>query len=65
MRIGDLTGQISDEILNLEFILQKKINFLSLLYKITVFKNYVSCKIDKLVRFWDIFLKALPGKITV
>jgi hypothetical protein len=70
MRIGDLTGEISPEIINLGFSFRDKITLLGF-----TLQNYwditaanferVITKIDTLIRFWERFFLSLPGKIVV
>ncbi len=70
MRIGDLTGRISNEILNLGFVFTDKITLLGFTlqnYGDITAANYnkITLKVDKLIRFWDRFFFSLPGKITI
>ena len=70
VRMGDLGGEIEQNILDLGFKVEKEIKLLG--FNITMDtnmaeKNYESVvtKINKTIRFWDRFYLSLPGKITV
>ncbi len=70
MRIGDLSGEISQSIRDLGFAFRDKITLLGFTlqnYGDITATNFerISSKIDGLIRFWDRFFLSLPGKIVV
>jgi hypothetical protein len=70
MRIGNLTGNISNEINELGFTFTNKLKLLGFTlanYGDMAVANYetVTQKIDDLIRFWERFFLSLPGKITI
>jgi hypothetical protein len=70
MRIGNLTGNISNEISDLGLTFTNKLKLLGFTlanYGDIAVANYetVSQKIDELIRFWERFFLSLPGKITI
>jgi hypothetical protein len=70
MRIGDLSGEISQSIRDLGFTFRDKITLLGFIlqnYGDITAANFeqISTKIDALIRFWERFFQSLPGKIAV
>jgi hypothetical protein len=70
MRIGDLSGDLSDDIINLGFTFTDKLMLLGFQlqnYGDIAASNFekIGTKIDNLIRFWERFYLSLPGKITV
>jgi hypothetical protein len=70
MRIGDLSGELSNEILSLGFTFTDKLTLLGFQlqnYGDMIASNFekIGTKIDNLIRFWSRFFLSLPGKITV
>ncbi len=70
MRIGDTSGAVSQDILDLGFTFTDKIKLLGFTLQnfgdITA-ANFegVRTKIDNLIRFWERFFLSLPGRITI
>jgi hypothetical protein len=70
MRIGDITGAVSQDILDLGFTFTDKIKLLGFTlqnYGDITAANFegVRIKIDNLIRFWERFFLSLPGRITI
>jgi len=70
MRIGDLSGEVSEEITNLGFPLTNEITVLGFVLQNQgdmVARNYekVREKIFNIIRFWERFNLSLPGKIAI
>ncbi len=70
MRIGDLSGDLTEEILSLGFTFTDKLTLLGFQlqnYGDMTAANFekIGIKIDNLIRFWERFFLSLPGKITV
>jgi hypothetical protein len=70
MRIGNLAGEIPQEILDLGFNFTNKIKLLGFTlqnYGDIIASNFehVTERIDNLTRFWERFFLSLPGKITI
>jgi len=70
MRIGNLEGEISQEILELGFPVTNEITVLGFTIQNTgnmIAKNYekVREKIFNIIRFWERFNLSMPGKITI
>jgi hypothetical protein len=70
MRIGDLSGTVRPEILELGFTFADKIKLLGFTlqnYGDMVAANFesITTKIDSITRFWERFYLSLPGRITI
>jgi hypothetical protein len=70
MRIGNLEGEIPNDILDLGFTFVDKIKLLGFTlqnYGDTTATNFeaVGIKIDNLIRFWERFFLSLPGRIAI
>ncbi len=70
MRIGDLSGKLSNEIINLGFTFTDKLTLLGFQLQNCgdiAAPNFekIGIKIDNLIRFWERFFLSLPSKITV
>jgi hypothetical protein len=70
MRIGDLSGDLSEDIINLGFTFTDKLTLLGFQlqnYGDIAASNFekIGTKIDNLIRFWERFYLSLPGKLTI
>ncbi len=70
MRIGDLSGNIPDDIKSLGFTFVNKLKLLGFIipnYGDKAAANFetVSTRIDNLIRFWERFYLSMPGKISI
>jgi hypothetical protein len=70
MRIGNLDGEIPNDILDLGFTFVDKLKLLCFTlqnYGDTTASNFeaVGIKIDNLIRFWERFFLSLPGRIAI
>jgi exonuclease III len=70
MRIGELTGVVPQEVLDLGFSFTNKIKLLGFTlqnYGDIIATNFeeITTKITNLIRFWERFFLSLPGRITI